>query len=270
VPACKADAPSEFQQARVVSLSPNTTEVLFAIGAGGVLVGRSQQCDHPPAARALPSVGGFAAPNLEAVLALRPSLVVGARGPAGPEIERRLRAYGIATFFPPAASVKDVEALIVTLGDKLGRGAAAREKRGQIQAQMAETRAWVAQRKPVRVVMVFDHSPIYVAGSSGFVVELLRLAGGENIVTAGGAYPAVPLERILTLDPDVIIDAVSPEDQTARPSPLREVPGWSELRAVKEGRLRRLRSSTPLRPGPRLAEGLDELVRVIHGRAVPP
>ena len=116
--------------------------------------------------------------------------------------------------------------------------------------------------------MVFDHSPIYVAGSSGFVAELLALAGAENLITRGGAYPAIQLERLLTLDPDVIIDAVGPQVEGKGGSSLGQVAGWSELRAVKEGRLRRLKSSAPLRPGPRIADGLDELVRVIYGRRV--
>ncbi|MFP6685342.1 MAG: helical backbone metal receptor, partial [Polyangiaceae bacterium] len=269
--ACKGEPrPAAAKEAmRVVSLSPSTTEVLFAVGAGDKLVGRSQQCDYPVDARRLPSVGGFADPNVEAVLGLRPSLVVGARGPAGPQLQRRLHEHGIATFFPPATSVRAVGDLIVTLGEKVGRGAAALEVRRQMDDRVAELTGWVATKSPVRVVMVFDHRPIYVAGPVGFVSELLALAGGHNVVQKGGSYPALPIERLLTLDPDVIIDAVTPGDTKPGPSALAKVAGWSELRAVKEGRLRRLRSSTPLRPGPRLAEGLAELVRVVHGREPP-
>jgi len=239
------------------------------VGAGDKLVGRSQQCDYPVDARRLPSVGGFADPNVEMVLGLRPSLVVGARGPAGPQLQRRLNEHGIQTFFPPATSVRAVGDLIVTLGEKVGRGSAALAVRQRMDARVAEIKAWVASRGPVRVAIVFDHRPIYVAGPVGFVSELLALAGGHNVVQKGGSYPALPIERLLTLDPDVIIDAVAPGDTKSGPSPLAKVAGWSELRAVKEGRLRPLRSSTPLRPGPRLAEGLAELVRVVHGREPP-
>src|SRR5258707_15896998 len=83
---------------RIVSLSPNTTETLFAIGAGDRLVGRSRFCDYPPEVRSIPSVGGYVDPSLEAILALAPHLVVGARGPAGPALAEKLGAIGIATF----------------------------------------------------------------------------------------------------------------------------------------------------------------------------
>src|SRR5258707_11591621 len=90
---------------RIVSLSPNTTETVFALGAGDRVVGRSRFCDYPPEVLAIPSVGGYVDPSLEAILALAPTLVVGARGPGGPALAEKLAAIGIATFFPPAESM---------------------------------------------------------------------------------------------------------------------------------------------------------------------
>jgi iron complex transport system substrate-binding protein len=95
---------------RVVSLSPSTTETMFAIGAGASLVGRSRYCDYPPEVTKLPQVGGYVDPSFEAILALRPDLVTGARGPAGTAITDRLEARGVATFFPETESFSAIAA----------------------------------------------------------------------------------------------------------------------------------------------------------------
>src|SRR5438309_5001124 len=98
---CRKWTPSSaIAPARIVSLSPSTTETLFALGAGERLVGRSRFCDYPPEVRRIPSVGGYVDASLEAILALAPDLVVGARGPAGPSLANKLGSMGIATFFP--------------------------------------------------------------------------------------------------------------------------------------------------------------------------
>src|SRR6266851_6437619 len=116
--------PSSFSERigarRVVSLSPNTTETLFAVGAGNRVVGRSRFCDYPPEVSRIPSVGGYVDASLEAILALVPDLVVGARGPAGPALVEKLGALGVATFFPPTESMAEIDAMIAELAAKVG------------------------------------------------------------------------------------------------------------------------------------------------------
>src|SRR5690606_5239254 len=114
-------------QPRVISISPSTTEALYAIGAGGLAVGRSRYCDYPEAALALPAVGGFVDPSVEAIVALRPTLVIGARGPAGPSIEGTLRDRGIQTYFPETETIAGIEAMIAGLGERTGHAPEARE-----------------------------------------------------------------------------------------------------------------------------------------------
>src|SRR5262249_25034797 len=119
VAACSKHARHEEPRAparRVVSLSPSTTEAIFAIGAGRGLIGRSRFCNYPPEAANLPQVGGFIDPNLEAILALRPDLVVGARGPLGPAITERLAEHGAVTYFPPTESIDEIGSMILGLG----------------------------------------------------------------------------------------------------------------------------------------------------------
>jgi len=233
---------------RVISLSPNTTETVFAIGGADLLVGRSRYCDFPAAAEQLPVVGGFADPSVEAIIGLRPTLVIGSRSPAGPSLAQALSAHGIPSYFPPTSCV------------------------ARLERDMARIAEQAAKTDRVRAVLVFDASPIVVAGPGGFPDELLRLAGGDNVI-AGGAtnlgYPTVNIERLLALDPDVVIDASgigaggAPTTEPP-PSQLSTRPGWSELRAARQDRIRTLRSSAALRPGPRIAEGLAEIYAALH------
>jgi iron complex transport system substrate-binding protein len=258
---------------RVVSISPSTTEAAFAIGAGALVVGRSKYCDYPPEAARLPVVGGFADPNLEAILALAPTLVIGARGPAGPAIEQALNAHGIATFFPETESVAQIEGMLTELGARLHHEAGATAAVSAIEADRQRVAAAIVGRPPARAVFLFDVSPIYAAGPGSFPAELLREAGGINLVDKGGAYPTLDLERLLALDPEVILDGANDGHGGAgasRIAALRGAAGWRELRAVREGRVREVDASTVLRPGPRIGQGLVAMARALHGDAILP
>ena len=269
--ACKGrDAPGDGARARVVSISPSTTEAVFAIGGGADLVGRSRHCDFPPEAAKLPVVGGYADPSVEAILALAPTLVVGARGPAGPSLEQTLRGHSIATYFPETESMDQITAAILELGRLLQRDTGARAVVDAITARVRSVTQSAANRARVKVVLLFDMAPIVAAGPGGFPDELLRLAGGANVVVAGGAYPTFGLEHLLALDPDVILDGFSDSHDGAASKGVlgqRDAPGWRDLRAMREGRVRVLDSSAALRPGPRIGEGLEAIARALHGEA---
>ena len=253
---------------RVVSLSPSTTEALFALGAGGLLVGRSRFCDHPREVEGIPVVGGYSDPNIEAVLALAPTLVVGAQGPAGPSLAERLAAHHIETYFPRTESFGEIAEMLVGLGARLDRAAEAHALTAQIHGQrLAVDRATEALAAP-RAVMLFDTGPIVVAGPGGFPDEMMRLARAGNVITEGGAYPTIGLERLIALDPEVLLDGVGAGVEGS--SPLlakRDAPGWRSLRAFANGRVHAVGSKV-LRPGPRIGEGLLELARALHGAAM--
>jgi len=262
--------PAKDAPRRVVSLSPSTTEAVFALGAGASLVGRSRYCDHPPEAARLPVVGGYADPSIEAILALSPTLVVSARGPAGPALEQALRAHGAATYFPETESFAQIEEMLTELGRQLGAEAGAAGSVARLRAQRRAVEEAVRSRPRVRVALLFDTAPVVAAGPGSFPDELIRISGGENAVTRGGAYPSVPVEHLLALDPDLLIDGAAEAHEGApsaasRLAALREAPGWRELRAMREGRVRLLASAAALRPGPRIGEGLIALALTIHG-----
>ncbi|WP_438033820.1 ABC transporter substrate-binding protein [Sorangium sp. So ce204] len=271
--ACGRTAPARAAGARVVSLSPSTTEAVCAIGAGAALVGRSRYCDHPPEVLGLPSVGGYADPSIEAIIALSPTLVVGARGPAGPALDESLRAHGIVTCFPDTESLAQIEDMLAELGRRLDAAPGAEQAIGRIRARRRAVEQAVAARGAprVRAALLYDTSPLFVAGPGSFPDELIRLAGGENVITRGGPYPSISVEQLLVLDPDVLLDGTSSDGDmrgASRLAGLRDAPGWRSLRAVREGRLRPLNTEVVLRPGPRIGDGLAAVARALHGEAL--
>jgi iron complex transport system substrate-binding protein len=249
--------------ARVVSLSPSTTETLDAIGALDRLVGRSRYCDYPPEVRKLPQVGGYVDPSLEAILGLRPDLVVGARGPMGAGLVDRLDHQGIATFFPPTESVAQVREMILALGERTGHATQAQAVVKALDARLAAVARAVSGKPRPRALLVFGLEPVVVAGPGGFPDEMLRLAGGENVVREGPAYPTIGFERVLALDPDVVLDAAM-EEGHGQTRITTEAPGWRDVRAVRAGRVVAIQDESVLRPGPRLGQGVAVLARALH------
>jgi iron complex transport system substrate-binding protein len=249
---------------RIVSLSPSTTETLFAIGAANVTVGRSRYCDYPLEAAALPQVGGYVDPNVEAILALTPSLVVGARGPAGPKFADLLAARGIATYFPETESLAQIEEMILGLGERSAHVEGARALVDRIHGELVAVADRVRDKPRVRVLLVFGLDPIVVAGPGTFPDEMLRRAGGQNVVAGGANYPTVSIERILALDPDLVLNAAIAEAHGGERIHAQAA-GWSQVRAVKRGRVVALHDESVLRPGPRVVRGIEAIARAIHG-----
>jgi len=260
----RAPAPGQ-KPIRVVLTSPNTTETMFAIGAVDLLGGRSRFCDFPTEAQKLPTVGGYSDPNIEAIVALSPTLVIGARGPAGPALMDSLHAHGIDTYFPETETIAAIKTMILDLGKRVDHVADAERVVRDIETKQNALRTKLAGKPRVHVLFAFDIAPVIAAGPGSFTDEVLREAGAENVVTKGGLYPTIGLEHLLTLDPDVLLDGAS--DMQAVKSMKERVtdaPGWKELRAVKEGRIRQV-GSDALRPGPRIGDGLWAVARAIHG-----
>ena len=258
-----APRPRDGGVARVVSLSPSTTETVAALGALPLLVGRSRYCDYPPEVAKLPEVGGYVDPNVEAIVGLRPDLVVGARGPAGRRIDDVLRERGIDTYFPATESVGDVLDMIRGVGAHLDRREQAGALVARIQARLADIEDRTRGLPPPRVLLLFGVQPIIAAGPKSFGDEIVRRAGAVNVVVHGDTYPALDLEAVAALDPDVIVDAAVAEEHGGQRIG-RDASGWRELRAVKQDHVVALADEVILRPGPRIADGVELLARAIH------
>ena len=250
-------------EARIVSLSPSTTEALFVIGAGPRVVGRSRYCDWPAEVTKLPQIGGYVDPSFEAILALRPDLVTGARGPAGAAMSERLEARGIKTYLPRTESFAEIDAMMLGLGERTGHAAEARAKVDALDAQVAAIAKAVSAVPHPRVLLVFGLEPVSVAGPASFADEMIRRAGGTNAVTEGGGYPTLGIERVITLDPDLVVNAAMAEAH-GQPRITKDTPGWSKVRAVTTGHVVAVTDESMLRPGPRVGDGLTTLARAIH------
>jgi len=248
---------------RVVSLSPSTTETVAELGGLPRLVGRSRYCDYPVEVTKVPEVGGYVDPNVEAIVALRPDLVVGARGPAGHRIDDILREHAIDTYFPETETIADVLDMVRGIGERLDRRAEAGALVAKIQARLAEIEDQTRALPHPRVLLLFGVQPIVAAGPKSFGDEITRHAGALNAVVSGDTYPALDLEAVAALDPDVIVDAAVAEEHGGQRIG-KDAPGWRELRAVKQSRVVMLADEAVLRPGPRVADGVATLARALH------
>lgn len=242
---------------RIVSLSPATTELLFALGAGNRVVGRTRWDDYPPGARAVPSVGDGMPPNIETVLARRPDLVLLYRSPQNAEARRAFTRAGIAVLSLSLDHLADVTRIARLLGPVVARPRAA----DSLAASFAAALRRLTERgesipeaaRPRVLILAWDQPPIAIGGGS-FQSEILRLAGARNVFGDLAAPSAtVSLEAIAARDPDLILlsDTGAP-DFAGRPE-------WGVVRAVRERRFVRLVNPAFGRPSPRAPELAESL-----------
>ncbi len=255
------------QPERIVSLAPSITEALFALGAGADVVGVSQYCDYPEEARRLPKVGSFLTPNVEVIAGLRPTLVVGLAISSNLREVRAISAMGYSTLMVSDDTLADVIAMILKLGDHIGRGGPARELARKIQSHIDAVRARLRNTTPRRVLMLVGHQPIVAVGPGTYLDDLLKLASAVNIADSGQAWPHLSIEYVIAMAPEVILDgqmgtdASSPEGYWAQ---YRTIP------AVRNHRVYGYPEDLMLRPGPRVTESLDTLAAMIHPEAPAP
>lgn len=249
---------------RVLSLVPSGTEMVAALAGPERLVGRTRY-DDDPALAALPTVGGGVDPSLEAIVALRPDLVLVWESEAQGTMRGQLTAAGIPTFALQSSDTADVFSAMARLGRLLGRDQAATKLAARVRGQLDSVRLAVASRPTPTVLYVVGVTPAMTAGTSTFVIELLGVAGGRSAFPdISDGWPTLSLEEIVSRDPDIVLLPVS-DDPTVRVSTLQRTAGWRELRAVREGRIVTVSASLVNRPGPRMGEAAAALARAIHG-----
>lgn len=259
--ACGKRTMNKLAGHRIVSVSPAMTETLFAIEAGSLLVGRSKQCDYPPAAKEVPAVCDFAEPNLEAILARSPTLVVGPAGPATARLATPLKERGIDTYFRSPESVNDIHDLFRTLGERTSRGAQATATWTACFESAERARKAVESLPRKRIAMLLSTKPIYLAGILSFPGDLVSRAGADNVANARVAYPAVGIEQLAGWDPDVLIDATNMAGGNGVHAGL---PGFGLLRAIREKNVVVINDDSVLRPGPRFADGIRRVASALH------
>ncbi|TMG87391.1 MAG: cobalamin-binding protein [Betaproteobacteria bacterium] len=242
--------------ARIVSLAPHATELLFAAGAGGSVVGLLAPADWPPEAKRVPRVGDAAGLDLERVVALKPDLVVVWPYFAPGEVER-LRALGVPVFVSdprtPEAIADDLEGLGALAGTSETAARAATDFRTRLAALLQRSRA----AAKVSVFYEIWPRPLYTVGGKHLITAALALCGGDNVF-ARLATPAatVGIEDVLAAQPQAILAAA---DDATRPVWLDDWRRWNAIPAVARGNLFVVDGNLLHRAGPRFIEGVEGL-----------
>ncbi|MGH7924539.1 MAG: ABC transporter substrate-binding protein [Candidatus Binatus sp.] len=253
---------------RIVSLAPSVTETLFALGAGPEVVGVSQYCDYPPQVRELPRVGSFLTPNLEAIIALRPTLIVGLELSSDVRQIRALNSMGYPVLLVSDDSVQEIETSIEKVGARIDREAEARRLVAHIQLQIAAVQQRLAKLKPVRALMLVGHQPIVAVGSGTYLDELMHLARADNIAAAAGEqWPHLGMEFIIAMRPEVILDGSMGTEPSVSDDFWQRFP---QIPAVRDHRVLSYRQDLILHSGPRVGQSLEIIARMIHPEAWEP
>jgi len=253
---------------RIVSTAPNLTEIVFAVGAGGLLAGRTDVCDYPPDAARVPVVGGFASPRLEPLLAVNPTHVL-ENTLVDASVKDHLDTLKIPLVHIPCSRLGDIPEAILQIGELTRRDAQAQSLAEHIRTGIARTHAANETHgapRPSVLLLFAPDSPI-TTGTDTFVSDLLTLAGGDNAAAeAGGTgYFRISLEWLLTRDPDIILCLFDTQDKDPA-SAFASRTGWQSLKAVRTGRVKTVADlDTVLRPGPRVLEGLEQLKACLGG-----
>ena len=251
----------------VVSLTPATTELVFALGAGDKIVGRTDFDDYPPEVVDVPAVATFSGVLIEQVVDLEPDLVIAGGNNFTPRGDvERLRDLGMRVLVVYAPDMDGVLADIRLIGQAVGAASEAESIVANIQERIDDVDSAVASLDRPRVFYEIGYEPeIYGPAPESFIADMVELAGGEPITTSDPAVFSISLERLATLDPEVIVlgDAaygVCPTSVVIRP-------GWASITAVRDGNVRPVDDIIVTRPGPRIGEGLAALTLAIHPEA---
>lgn len=249
---------------RIVSLAPSITEIIFALDKGGLLKGITQFSNHPKEAKSIPQVGSYVNLNLEKIVALKPDLCIAIKDGNPKAVVMRLELLKIPVY---AVDPRDLESVMETFLE-IGHLINASEKAAVVVQQMrgritnVKSLAGSANNVP-KVFYQIGITPIVSAGTNTFIHELIEMAGGRNLAKGPVPYPRVSREKVVSLMPEVfIITSMAGEDvhEKAR----AQWQQWNHVPAVKNNRIHFVDSNVFDRPGPRLVDGLEILVKIIH------
>jgi len=251
---------------RIVSLAPNITEILYALGLEARVVGVSNYCNYPAAAKTKPPVGEIISPSLEKIVALKPDLVLAT--PAGNRRETviALERLGVAVYGIDPREVEGVFRTIENMSELLGVPEAGAKLAAELRAELAAVATQVEGRSRPRVLFVLWLEPLMSVGRYTFIQDVLRRAGAESATADRSEdWPRLSLEEVIRRNPDYLVLAHSPalEQQLAD---LRQRPAWQGLRALEKGRVILLDEAV-LRPGPRIVEAVARLAQALHPEA---
>jgi iron complex transport system substrate-binding protein len=248
---------------RVVSLAPNVTDILYALGAGDKIAGVTDFTDTPAGTARKPSVGQPVEPNLERIAALRPDLVFVAAINRW-ETVQSLEGLGIPVYGTDSQTVEGMLETVRQIGALVGKEQAGEELAGSLEARLDALRVRLAGRAKKRVFYVVWLDPLITTGRNTFIADALRWAGARQVPGLRQDWPHVSLEEVVARQPEYLI---FPEAQNEKPEEivqsLKQLAGWRDLEAVKKGNVVVL-SDAINRQSPALVDAIEELARRLH------
>lgn len=250
----------ESRPERIVSLAPANTEILFALGLGEKVVGVTTYCDYPAEVKDKPKIGDFVSPNLEAIAAARPDLVL-ATGGVQADVIAKLEGLGAKVVVFDPQSVEEVRRAIRTTGRITGATDTALHVDGELQSVIEEVVGAVPQgARRASAFIEIGQNPLFTSGGGTILDDMVRIAYGSNVVTQPG-YVAYSLEQLVKQDPEVYL---ATKGTMSDPAEVGKRPGYNALDAVKNGRVYVLDDNLVTRPGPRIGQGLMSIAKALH------
>jgi iron complex transport system substrate-binding protein len=258
---------------RVVSTAPSFTETMYAIGAGSRVVGVSVHCHFPKEVERLPKVGTYIRPNVEAIVRLKPDLVLVHKDQ--PEVAAQLQRLGIATLGLTNTSLEDTFTSVREVGAALGMTAEAAKLEQSIRGRLATLRDATSGQPKKSLLFVIGRTPgrlegLVAVGKGSFLNELITIAGGRNpLADSPVTYPTISVEGVLRIDPDVIVDMGDMAETVGVTEAHKQdvVKLWERqdvLKAVTSRRVYAVAADIFVVPGPRIAEAAEAFAKMLH------
>lgn len=244
---------------RIVSLAPANTEILFALGLGDKVVGVTSFDDYPAEVKDIAKVGDFAGPNMEAVAAADPDLVLATTGVQA-DVITKLESLGATVIAIDPPTLDGLYADITEIGSATGAVAEADKLVEEMRGDVGEIEDAVAGEAKVTAFLEIGQNPLFTVGRGTIMNELIELGGGTNIVTLDGYVP-FSAEQLVKADPDVYM---ATKGSMSDPQALSKRAGYASLSAVKNNRVVILDDNLVSRPGPRIVEGLRQVAEALH------
>jgi iron complex transport system substrate-binding protein len=253
---------------RVVSLAPNLTETIYALGLDGKLAGDTTYCDIPAAAKNKPHVGGPQDPSLEAIVALHPDLVLASASINRPVTADALLKIGVPVYTSDPHTMAGMLSSTAMMADLLGASEQGAKLVAELQRRLDALHTALQDRPMAHVLFVVWEDPLISIGQNTFIADALRWAGAESIIVTNQNWPQVSMEEVVRLQPDYIVltaDHLAAETHE-HVNNLRDRPTWRELRAVELGRVV-MASDEFTRPSPGLVDAIESLAHELHPEA---
>ena len=248
--------------ARIVALAPHLTELAFAAGAGGKLIGVSAFSDFPPEAKKLPIIGDSAHVNLEEIARLAPDLVLAWRSGNPARNVAQLEARGLRVFVTEPSRLEDVPRLVRAIGRLAGTDSEAEARAARIEARLAALKTRHAGRRQLAVFYEIWHEPLMTVNGRHSVSAMLELCGGRNVFAAAAPLtPVISREQLLVADPDAILVSAIPSQAANALAAWRR---WGTLRAVKRDAVYAIDPGLANRMGPRVVDGAEAICAALE------